>query len=133
MATLFADDEVETEASIRIKAAFRPGNPRQDNSPWPLKVVLWAEGEAKAILQRTRNLKGTPVRFLRDLDTEQHSKLKTALEELRERRAKGETDHFIRDFRIHHPQLRWLPLVGGELRRLFNHGPGDQAEELMAK
>ncbi|VDP67163.1 unnamed protein product [Echinostoma caproni] len=47
------------------------------------------EGEAKAVLQRTHKLKETPVRFLTDLDPDQRSKLKTALEELRERRAKG--------------------------------------------
>ncbi|VDP67975.1 unnamed protein product [Echinostoma caproni] len=127
MVTLFDGDEVEPAASIRVKAAFRLGKPRQDNSPRPLKVVLQAESEAKAILQRTRKLKETPVRFLRDLDPDQRRKLKTALEELRERRAKGETDLCIRDFRVYRnrPQLRWLTLVGGGPRRLFNHGRGD--------
>ncbi|VDP69552.1 unnamed protein product [Echinostoma caproni] len=80
MVTLSDGDEVEPAASIRVKAAFRLGKHRQDNSPRPLKVVLRAESEVKAILQRTHKLKGTPVRFLRDLDPDQRSKLKTALE-----------------------------------------------------
>ncbi|VDP89780.1 unnamed protein product [Echinostoma caproni] len=46
MVTLFDGDEVESAASIRVKAAFRLGKPLQDNSP--LKVVLRAENEAKA-------------------------------------------------------------------------------------
>ncbi|VDP82761.1 unnamed protein product [Echinostoma caproni] len=127
MVTLFDGDEVEPAASISVKATFRLGKLRQDNSPRPLKVVLRAESQVKAILQRTYKLKGTPVRFLRDLDPDQCSKLKTALEELGERRAKGETDLCLQDFRVHRkrPQLRWLPLVGGEPRRLFNHGLGD--------
>ncbi|VDP78852.1 unnamed protein product [Echinostoma caproni] len=115
MVTLYDGDEVEPAASIRVKAAFRLGKPRQDNSLRPLKVVLRAESGAEAILQRTHKLKRTPLRFLRDLDPNQRSKLKTTLEALRERRAKGETDLCIRDFRVHRkrPQLRWLPLVGG--------------------
>ncbi|VDP70191.1 unnamed protein product [Echinostoma caproni] len=115
MVTLFDGDEVELAASIRVKAAFRLGKPRQDTSPRPLKVVLRAESEAKAILQRTHKLRGTPVRFLRNLGPDQGSKSKTALEELRGRRAKGETDLFIRDFHVHRKrtQMRWLPSVGG--------------------
>ncbi|VDP21307.1 unnamed protein product [Echinostoma caproni] len=56
----------------------------------------------------THKLKGTPVQFLRDLDPDQRSKLKTVLEELRERREKGETDLCIRDFHVHRkrPQFR---------------------------
>ncbi|VDP71367.1 unnamed protein product [Echinostoma caproni] len=100
MVTLFDGDEVEPAASIRVNAAFRLGKPRQDNSPRPLKVVLRAEGEAKAIFQRTHKLKGTPARFLKDLGSDQRSKMKTALEELMERRAKGETDLCIRDFPV---------------------------------
>ncbi|VDP19246.1 unnamed protein product [Echinostoma caproni] len=65
--TLFDGDEVKPAASIRAKAAFRLGKPRQENSPRPLKVVLRAESEAKATLQQTHKLKGAPVRFLRDL------------------------------------------------------------------
>ncbi|VDP73994.1 unnamed protein product [Echinostoma caproni] len=101
MVTLFDGDEVEPATSVRVKAAFRLGKPRQDNSPRPLKVDLRAESEAKAILQQNHKLKGTPVRFLRDLDPDQRSKLKIALEELRESRTEGETDLRIRDFRVH--------------------------------
>ncbi|VDP79879.1 unnamed protein product [Echinostoma caproni] len=73
--TLFHGDEVEP---IRVKAAFRLAKPRQDYSPRPMKVVLRAESETKAILQRTPKLKGTSVRFLRDLALDQRSKKKTA-------------------------------------------------------
>ncbi|VDP77221.1 unnamed protein product [Echinostoma caproni] len=107
MVTLFDGDDVETAASIRVKLTFRLGKPRQDNSLRPLKVVLRVGGETKAILQRTHKLKETPVRFLRDLDPDHCSKLKTALEEVTKRRAKQESDLCIRDFRIHRkrPQL----------------------------
>ncbi|VDP27314.1 unnamed protein product [Echinostoma caproni] len=103
--TLFDGDEVEPGASIRVKAVFGLGKPRQDNSSRPPEVVLRAESVTKAILPK---LNGTPVRFLRDLDPDQRSKLKTALMELRERRAKRETDLCMRDFRVHRkrPQLR---------------------------
>ncbi|VDP74277.1 unnamed protein product [Echinostoma caproni] len=96
MITLFDDDEVEPAASVRVKAAFRLGKPRKDNNPRLLQLVLRVESEAKEILQQTHKLKETPVWFLSDLDPHQRSKLKTALEELSERRAKGETDLCIR-------------------------------------
>ncbi|VDP93344.1 unnamed protein product [Echinostoma caproni] len=126
MVTLFDGGEVEPAASIRVEAALRPGKPRQYNSPRPLKVILRAIGEAKVKIQRTHNLKGTPLRFLRELDSDQRSKLKTALEELRERCVKEETDLCIRDFPVHRkrPQLRWLLFFGEGLRRLLNHGQG---------
>ncbi|VDP85814.1 unnamed protein product [Echinostoma caproni] len=72
MITLFDGDEMEPAASIIVKAAPRLEKPLQDNLSRPVKVVIRAESEAKAILQQTQKLKGTPVRFLRDLDPDQH-------------------------------------------------------------
>ena len=113
---LFVNSEEKMAAAVRVTSAFRLGKrPSADSDavhPRPLKVVLNSEEEAQWILRRTYRLQGTPVRILRDLCPEDRLKLKQALTELRERRANGESDLFIRDFRVmkRKPRVRWEPL-----------------------
>jgi hypothetical protein len=106
--------EDSVASSLRVKSAFRLGAQREDpvQQPRPLKVVLSTAEEVQAILKRKYRLKGQAIRILRDLSPEDRTKLREALASLRERRANGETDLFIRDFRVLHrkPRIRWIPL-----------------------
>ena len=114
---LFVAGEEEVAAAIRVKSAFRLGKRLVDDAgvsnSRPLKVVLNTAEEAQALLRRAYRLRGTPVRILRDLSPEDRLRMKEALSELRERRANGETDLFIRDFRVikRKPKVRWTPLT----------------------
>ena len=114
LASLFDSGDEELAASIRVKAAFRLGKRHEapHDNPRPLKIVLSNPTEAQTILRRAPRLKGQPIRILRDLSPEDRSKLKAALEELRERRANGETNLVLKDFRVvkRKPRIRWLPL-----------------------
>ena len=113
---IFVDGEEELAAAVRVMSAFRLGKrPTADSDAVhsrTLKVVLNSEEEAQSILRRTYRLQGTPVRILRDLSPNDRLKLKQALTELRQRRANGESDLFIRDFRVmkRKPRVRWEPL-----------------------
>ena len=125
--SLFDPGEDELTSSIKLKGAFRLGK-RPDtpqDHPRPLKIVLGSVQEAQLILRRAPRLKGQPVRFLRDLSPDDRAKLKTALNELHERRANGETNLILRDFRVvkRKPRIRWIPLS------LTSHSPG--AENLL--
>lgn len=114
LSKLFTADEGVAAASIRVRAAFRLGKrPEADAGPRPLKVVLGNKGEAAEILRRTHRLRGQTARILRDLSHEDRSKLREALRELQERRARGEEGLFIRDFRVCRRRLRlcWTPLA----------------------
>ena len=116
--SLFMVGEEEIAASIRVKAAYRLGKPKTPAtdeltcSPRPLKVVLSTHEEAKAVLQRKHRLRGSCIRILKDLSPEDRSKLRDALAELKKRRDNGETDLFVRDFRVvkRRPKVRWEPL-----------------------
>ena len=114
LASLFDADENELASSIKLKGAIRLGKRHEtpQDHPRPLKIVLGCVEEAQAILYRAPRLKGQRVRILRDLSPEDRVKLKTALEELRTRRANGETNLIIRDFRVvkKKPRIRWIPL-----------------------
>ena len=113
---MFVKGEENLAASLHVRSAFRLGpRPLADLSkpPRPIKVVLANVEEASTIIQRTYRLKGLKARILRDLSPENRNQLKTALSELRERRANGETDLIIRDFRVvrRRPRVRWSPLL----------------------
>ena len=115
LASLFQKEEADVASSINLKMAFRLGR-RQDpvvHNARPLKIVLGSHIEAQAILRRTYRLKGQPVRILRDLSPEDRVKLKAALTELRDRRANGEMNLIVKDFRVvkRKPRIRWLPIA----------------------
>ena len=120
--SLFDPGEDELASSIKLKGAFRLGKRPEapQDHPRPLKIVLGSVQEAQTILRRAPRLKGQPVRFLRDLSPDDREKLKTALNELRERRANGENNLILRDFRVvkRKPRIRWIPLS------LASHSPG---------
>ena len=84
-----------------------------DTRPRPLKVVLQDDIERLRVLKRTYRLKGEPFRELRDLSPEDRIKMRNAVEELKSRRAKGETNLHIMDFqvirRVH--RVHWEPVV----------------------
>jgi hypothetical protein len=113
--SVFVEGEEKLAASLHVRSAFRLGQRPDDASklPRPIKVVLTNVSEARIILQRTYRLAGSKIRVLRDLSPECRVKLKTALGELRERRAQGENDLVIRDFRVVRlrPRVRWQPLI----------------------
>ncbi|CAI2737056.1 unnamed protein product, partial [Dicrocoelium dendriticum] len=103
----------EGEQGINIISAFRLGKKQEDSlKPRPLKVVFQNEEECRRILLRTSRLKGKPFYVLRDLSPEDRIKMKKAVDELRTRRANGETDLHIVDFRVVRktPRTRWRPI-----------------------
>ena len=113
--SIFDEDEQDVASSIKLTMAFRLGK-RRDNpelNPRPLKIVLNSPDEVQTVIRRAHKLKGQPVRILRDLSPEDRIKLKTALDELRERRANGEMNLFVKDFRVvkRKPRVRWSPLL----------------------
>lgn len=110
---IFTVDEIDAARTLKVISAFRLGKPSTNPvRPRPLKVVLNNVDSAKAVLHRAHRLKGNGVRILRDLSPEDRAKLRTALDELRDRRAAGELDLVIRDFRVvrRRPRVRWSPL-----------------------
>ena len=115
LAPLFVEGEELVAAAVKVKGAFRLGRRHEEpqSHPRPLKIVLGSPEEAQSILKRAHRLKGQAVRILRDLSPEDRIKLKQALTELRNRQALGETNLFIRDFRVlkRKPRIRWMPLL----------------------
>ncbi|CAH8605969.1 unnamed protein product [Dicrocoelium dendriticum] len=104
----------EGEPGINIVSAFRLGRKHEDSSKVrPLKVVCQTEDECRRILRRTSRLKGEPFHVLRDLSPEDRVKMKIAVDELRTRRANGETDLRIEDFRVVRKvqRTRWKPVL----------------------
>jgi hypothetical protein len=126
LSKLFIEGEEKVASSIRVKSVFRIGRrPTEDSAttqPRPVKVVLGCPEEAAAVFRRAHRLRGDKVRILRDLDPEDRVKLRDALKELHERRAAGEQDLYIQDFRVirRRPRIRWIPLtlVRGEVTQL---------------
>ena len=112
--SIFNEDEQKVASSIKLMMAFRLGQRREnpEQNARPLKIILNSAEEVQSILQRAHRLKGQPIRILRDLSPEDRVKLKAALTELRERRANGETNLFVKDFRVvkRKPRIRWSPL-----------------------
>lgn len=114
LGSLFVAGEETIAATIKVKGAYRLGRRHEDvtQNPRPLKIILNSVEESQAIIRRAHRLKGQKVRILRDLSPEDRIKLKQALTELSERRAKGETNLIIRNFRVVkiRPKIRWFPL-----------------------
>jgi hypothetical protein len=103
------------EPGLQILGAIRLGKRSDDaaQKPRPLKVVLESPDDCARVLRRTYKLKGEPIRILRDLSPEDRERMKSALDELKERRSAGETDLSIVDFRVvkKPPRVRWIPIV----------------------
>ena len=108
---LFTSGEEEIAKNTRPINVYRLGK-RTTEKYRPLKIVFAAEREVEYILARTHRLKGLPVRVLRDLSPEDRARMKEAIQELREKRANGDTDWIIRDFRVvrRRPRIKWHPL-----------------------
>lgn len=113
LASLFLPGEEKIAASVRVLTAFRLGKLREDGTPRPLKVVLASQDQAQQVTQRSSRLRGSQIRILRDLSPEDRIRMKAALEEIHTRRANGEVDLVIRDFRVmrKRPRVRWVPLT----------------------
>ncbi|CAI2738735.1 unnamed protein product [Dicrocoelium dendriticum] len=104
----------EGEPGINVVSAFRIGRKQEDSTKSrPLKIVCQNEDECRRILRRTSRLKGESFYVLRDLSPEDRIKMKSAVGELRTRRANGETDLHIVDFRVvpKTPRTRWRPIL----------------------
>ena len=108
---LFTPDEEPIAKNIRPMNIYRLGK-RADEKTRPLKIVLSSEKDVDNMLARSHRLKGLPVRILRDLSPEDRIRLKEAINELREKRATGDNDWIIRDFRLtrRRPRIKWHPL-----------------------
>jgi uncharacterized protein YlaI len=78
-----------------------------------LKVVLESLTKRDRVLKRTYRLRGDPVKIFRDLCPEDRQRMKTATDELRTRKAAGETDLKIVDFRVIQASRkpRWRPIL----------------------
>ena len=103
------------EDGIHVVSAFRLGKKSDDpiTSPRPLKVVLSSEDEARRVLSRCSRLKGLPYRVLRDLSPEDRIRMRQAVNELKQRKERGESNLHIVDFQVvtRRPRVVWQPLV----------------------
>ena len=81
--------------------------------PRPLKVVLKSEEERRRVFSRVHRLKGECYRVLRDLSPEDRIRMREAVNELKDRRSKGETNLHIVDFRVvmRRPRVVWQPVI----------------------
>ena len=111
LSQLFSPEEDDLAKQIRLLSVYRLGK-RTPDKPRPLKIVCGSEDQMKAILKRSYHLKGQDIRILRDLSPEDRLRLRTALNELREKRANGDNDWIIRDFQLvrRRPKVKWHPL-----------------------
>lgn len=107
---LFDDDE----DGITVISAFRLGKKSDEPNlkPRPLKVILNSEGECRRVLSRCYRLKGEPFRVLRDLSPEDRIRMRQAVQELKARKATGELNLRIEDFRVvvRPPRVVWHPI-----------------------
>lgn len=103
------------EDGINVISAFRLGKRPEDPSsnPRPLKVVLTSDEECRRVFSRVHRLRGENYRVLRDLSPEDRVRMRQAVQELKERRDKGETNLHIVDFRVvaRRPRIVWQPVV----------------------
>ena len=104
----------EDEDGITVISAFRLGRrpDEPDAKPRPLKVILKSEEECRRVFVRCHRLKGEVFRVLRDLSPEDRVRMRLAVQELRERRANGEQNLRIEDFRVvvRPPRVVWHPI-----------------------
>ena len=101
------------EEGIKVVNAFRLGRKTEDTArPRPLKLILQSPEECKRVLKRTYRLKGEPYFVLKDLSPEDRVRMREAVTTLKTRRANGETDLHIVDFRVvqKRPRVVWKPV-----------------------
>ena len=102
------------EKGLTVVNAFRLGkrNTNPVTSPRPLKVVLESSEDVERILRRTYRLRGEHYRILRDLNQEDRLRMRTAVDELKRRKAAGEKDLVIRNFLVvkRPVRIRWKPV-----------------------
>lgn len=103
------------ERGITIVSAFRLGKKTAEphGRPRPLKVVLDSENDCFRVFSRTFRLKSEIYRVARDLCPEDRARMKAAVLELKNRRAAGELDLMIQDFRVTRrpPRVGWKPIT----------------------
>lgn len=103
------------ESGISVISAFRLGKRSNDpvTYPRPLKVVVSSEKECLRVFARTYRLKSEKYQVARDLSPEDRTRMKEAVQELKRRRAEGETNLMIQDFRVirRPPRVAWKPIT----------------------
>lgn len=103
------------EPGISVSCAFRLGKKPDDpiSQPRPLKVVVESENDCLRIFSRIHRLKSEKYRVARDLSPEDRKRMREAVNELKQRRAEGETHLVIQDFRVvrRPPRVGWKPVT----------------------
>ena len=100
------------EEGITVKRAIRIGK-RSENTehPRPLKLVLNTRTEAQTLLSRRHRLTGTAWSLRPDLSPQEREQQRAAVQLLRERQAKGETNLIIRNFQVVRKKLYKKPVT----------------------
>ena len=91
---------VSNEESVTIRQLFRVGAKPPTDRPRPLKVIFDSSATTQLLLSRGYRLRGRDVSMKRDLSVEDRERMRSALEELKNRTANGEKDLIVVNFRV---------------------------------
>jgi hypothetical protein len=101
-----------TDPEITVKRVIRIGQlPENSQVVRPLKIVLSSVTEAKLLLSRGNRLKDTVWSIRPDLSPEDRERQRAAVQELKQRIAKGETNLTIRNFQVVRRRLYKQPVT----------------------
>lgn len=103
---------LEPNEQITLKRAIRIGKHNSENQvPRPLKLVLSKPAEARLLVSRGHKLKDSPWSLRPDLSPEERERQRAAVQTLRERQGKGETNLIIRNFQVVRKRLYKKPVL----------------------